>query len=311
MNPYYTLDFFQFIALFFNRVLHGFPEGLYSDEIQIGVLLGVALSSSLVGTFLVVRKITMLANSLSHTILLGIVLAYYFGSTKEELYLGSINLTHLLIAAFVVGLITALTTEFLTRFAKLQEDASTGIVFTTFFAIGIILVNLLSRNAHIGAEVVMGNVDALSFEDLKLVYIVLLINLFFFFLFFKEWQITSFDPILAKLQGISPTFFAILLMCLVSLTVVGAFRAVGVLMVLTFLTAPPLTLRLFSSSLKTIALGSLALSGFLTIVSVALSRHILSVYDLPLSTGGIVATLLGSIFFVSLAVKNLTKKVSC
>src|SRR4029077_18141377 len=104
---------------------------------------------------------TMLANSLSHTILLGIVIAFLIGSSSEGFHEGRLNLTLLFAAALGSGLLTAVVTEILTKSVKLQEDASLGLVFTTFFALGIVLVNLLARNVHIGAEVVMGNVDAL------------------------------------------------------------------------------------------------------------------------------------------------------
>ena len=85
--------------------------------------------------------------------------------------------------------------------ARLQEDASTGLVFTSLFAIGIALVTLLTRSAHLGTEVVMGNVDALQREDCVLVFIVLGLNIVLCTLFFKEYKMTTFDPGLAKALG--------------------------------------------------------------------------------------------------------------
>lgn len=312
MNPYFDTSFFSFLTLFFwrmgERLLGILPwTDVTSDEIQVAVLAAIGISSALVGTFLILRKNAMLANSLSHTILLGIVLAFLGGSSINQLHEGKIDLPLMLGAAFLVALLTAFITEFLTKVAKLQEDASTGIVFTTFFALGILLVNLLTRNAHIGAEVVMGNVDALHPDDFKLAFIILIINLVSIVLFYKEWQITTFDSSLAKALGFSPPFFNYMLMILVSMTVVGAFRAVGVLMVLTFITAPPLTARLFCHRLWTMLLGAASIALFMALLGVALSRHLLSVHNLALSTGGVVTTLMGSLFLISALWKKTGK----
>lgn len=301
MNPYFDTTFFQFIGQFFIRLfqfgtLQLSLTNLASDEIQFIVISTTCISSALVGSFLVLRKMTMLANSLSHTILLGIVLAFIFGSTAAEFQEGHLNLPLLLFAALCTGLVTAFITEFLTRVAKLQEDASTGLVFTTFFALGIILINVLTRNAHIGAEVVMGNVDALHRDDIFLSLIILAINLICIITFFKEWQITTFDPGFAKALNISPAIFNYFLMILVSLTVVGAFRAVGVLMVLTFITAPPLTARLFFHRLSSLLLCASGIGIGASLIGIALSRHLLTVYGLTLTTGGIVVVLLGALY---------------
>ena len=226
---------------------------LVSDEIQLVVLLSVAASAALVGTFLVLRRMTMLANSLSHTILLGIVVAFIFthdGLLTQDGHYHAINIQAMLLASLFVGIMTAFLTEFLTKTVRLQEDASTGIVFTSLFALGIVLVTLLTRNAHVGTEVVMGNVDALQLDDCKLVLIILALNLLITLLFFKEYKITTFDPALAKALGISTLFFNYLLMVQASATTIGAFRAVGVLMVLAFITGPVLAARLLTHHLK-------------------------------------------------------------
>lgn len=299
-NPYFDKTFLGFFIQFFIR-MKDFVIGnlsfrdLATDEIQVFVLIGVAISSALVGTFLIFRKMTMLANSLSHTILVGIVAAFLI--TKDGLLdHQSINIEAMLLAALVMGLLTAFFTEFLTKSAKLQEDASTGIVFTSLFALGIIAVTMLTRNAHIGIEVVMGNVDALHFDDLKLVYTIVLINALSFIFLFKEFKITTFDPGLARALGFSPLFFNYLLMVQTSGTAIGAFRAVGVLMVLALMTGPSLTARLLTHSLKKLLLLAIALGSVASIVGVALSRHILTVHGLALSTGGLVVCVIVLIY---------------
>lgn len=312
-NPYSGKGFLDFFLELMAR-LWAFIKGdlsvdnLVSDEIQILVLIGVAASSALVGTFLVLRKMTMLANSLSHTILLGIVMAFVIThgvfSSDSHGHSQPLNIQAMLFASLVTGLVTAFLTELLTKGAKLQEDASTGIVFTSLFAIGIIFVTVLTRNAHIGTEVVMGNVDALQLSDCTLVYSVLIMNVALFFLFFKEFKITTFDPGLARTFGISPTFFNYFLMIQVSATAIGAFRAVGVLMVLAFITGPALTARLLTNDLKKMLFLSVLLGGLASITGVALSRHILSVYGIALSTAGVVVCIILLMFLLVAAYAN-------
>lgn len=307
-NPYTGKTFFGFMAELLVR-MWAFATGnvpldeLASDEIQILVLVGVAASAALVGTFLVLRKMTMLANSLSHTILIGIVLAFLIthgvASGDAHGHAPPLNIPAMLCASLLTGLLTAFLTELLTKGAKLQEDASTGLVFTSLFAIGIIAVTVLTRNAHIGTEVVMGNVDALQLEDCALVYSVLALNLIVFGLFFKEFKITTFDGGLARAFGISSLFFNYLLMTQVSATAIGAFRAVGVLMVLAFITGPALTARMLTHDLRKMLLLAMGLGSLAAVIGVALSRHMLSLYGIALSTAGIVVCAILAIYLVA------------
>lgn len=308
LNPYSGQSFFGFFQELLIR-LFAFISGnlsihnLVSDEIQMIVLMSVACSAALVGTFLVLRKMTMLANSLSHTILLGIVVAFVLTQDgmldSNSRHYHPINIQIMLLAALVVGILTAFLTEFLTKTIRLQEDASTGIVFTSLFALGIILVTLLTRDAHVGIEVVTGNVDALHLDDCKLVLIILGLNLLLSLLFFKEYKITTFDPALAKALGISSLFFNYLLMIQTSATTIGAFRAVGVLMVLAFITGPVLTARLLTHNLRNLLLLAAGLGCLASILGVAISRHFLSIYGMPLSTSGIVVCVISLMFLVT------------
>lgn len=318
-NPYSGTTFFEFFGLLLHRIwafLTGqlSSSAIASDEIQMMVLAGVALSAATLGCFLVLRRMTMLANALSHTILLGIVLAYFmmsigiFSEVEAHGYHGLISIQAMMIASLSMGLLTTFLTEFLTKHAGLQEDASIGIVFTSLFALGVILVTLLTRSAHIGTEVVMGNVDALTFSDLKLVLAALAMNAILFLLFFKEYLITTFDPGLSRALGISTLFFNYLLMIQVSATSIGGFRAVGVLMVLAFMTGPALSARLLTHDFKSMLILSGALGVLASLIGVALSRHVLTVTGVALSTGGIVVCVIGAIFFGLLAWKSLNDK---
>jgi manganese/zinc/iron transport system permease protein len=310
MNPYSGQNFFGFFIQLIQRFGAFFSgnlsfNDLATDEIQILVLIGIAISGALVGTFLILRKMTMLANSLSHTILLGIVIAYVFFHTDEN----TINLPILLAAAFGTGLATTFLTEFLTKTVRLQEDASIGIVFTSLFSVGIILATVLTRNVHIGTEAVMGNVDALQLDDCKLVYAILGLNVVLVFLFFKEYKITTFDPALSKAMGISTVFFNYLLMAQTSATSIAGFRAVGVLMILSFITGPALTARLVTHDLKKMLYYAIGIGCFSSLVGVALSRHMLSVYGIALTTSGLVVCVIAAVFVLTYCIKLCSQTV--
>ena len=120
INPYSDQDFFGFFGTFFSRLFLFLTgrlsfESLVSDEIQVIVLACVAVTGALVGTFLILRRMVMLANALSHTILLGIVVAFLLCDT--------LTLPILLAAALITGIATTFLTEYLNRVIKLQEDA--------------------------------------------------------------------------------------------------------------------------------------------------------------------------------------------
>lgn len=306
-NPFDGATFFSFFGILLSRLgerLQGLLSWnqLVDDELQLLVLIGVAMSSALVGSFLVLRKMTMLANSLSHTILLGIVIAFLLagGGVLAEESGYAVSTGSMLFAAVITAIFTTLLTEFFTHALGLQEDASMGIVFTTLFALGIVLVTLLTRQAHIGTEVVMGNVDGLQIDDLKLVYFVLLLNLVTIGLFYKEMKVTTFDSSFSESIGIFASRYNLLLMLLVAMTTMSAFRAVGVLMVLAFMTAPVLAARFVTHCLTKLIYTAMGIGIMGSLIGVALSRHLLTSAHLALSTGGLTVTVLGVLFIVIL-----------
>ncbi|MEZ5314944.1 MAG: metal ABC transporter permease [Chlamydiales bacterium] len=313
VNPYYGQDFIGFFALFFHRLWRflcgNLPlDHLATDEIQIVTLATVATSGALVGTFLVLRRMTMLANALSHTILVGIVAAYLI----IRLFVcdpnpsAPLSIPILLLAAFLTGIMTTFLTEFLTRVMKLQEDASIGLIFSILFALGIVFVTIFTRNVHIGTELVMGNTDALQKSDIRGVIAILVLNIACFFLLFHGFKITTFDPQLARALGFSPILFNYLLMMQTSATAIGGFRAVGVLMILAFFIMPTLTARLLTHKLSTLICLSIVIGVLASLIGVAFSRHFFTMQGVGLSTGGIVVTLMGT-FYLLLIIFQQTK----
>lgn len=205
------------------------------------ILLAVGSSCGLIGSVLVVRNQAMLADALSHSVLLGIVLGFFVSHSLDS--------PLLLFGAAVFGLLTVLAIEGLhTR--KLAQDAATGLLFTFFFALAVILISLFARNVHLDLDMVlMGEVlfaplNRLDFLGLSLPLALvksvglLLVLLVFFFLNFQALPLYLLDKEQAKLQGIATKRLELGLIFLVSLTTVSSFEAVGSMAVIVFLLAP-------------------------------------------------------------------------
>lgn len=307
MNPYAGKDFFSFFATLFTRLWASVQgEGglrLVSDEIQCLTLILLGISLAFLGSFLVVKKMTMLANALSHTLLVGIVLAflclqYFLG---ESLFAEPFSSMRVLwLGAMITGFITTICTELLTRVFRVQEDASIGFVFTTLFALGVFLVTLCTRNVHLGVEAIMGNIDALHVEDLWNVGGFAVTTLIIYFVFFRGFFVTAFDSCFAKGIGFPVKTLNYLMMILTAAGAIASFRVVGVLLFLALLVGPVLIARIYTHRLKWMMISSCLITSGIGTISVALSRHILTVWKIPLSTSGILVCLLFLFYLLSL-----------
>lgn len=306
-NPYWGEHFFQFFQTFFSRICNGEIVSLQPDEIQMGVLALIALACGLIGPFLVLKKMAMFANSLAHTILFGIVAAFLITSFLWGG--GMFDPLTLLIGALVAAVLTAALTEGIVRWFRLQEDASVGFVFSTLFALGIVLATMFTRNVHLGVEAVTGNTDILGIADLKLSFWLALLNVGVVVLFYRPLQMASFDRSYAWTQGGRPGWIHMALLFLISLVCIGAFRAVGVLLVLSFLTGPYLTARLFCHRLSSLLIWSPILGIAASFIGVALTRHCLSIYGIPLSTGGMVVSVIGLFYFAGIVLQSIRLKL--
>ncbi|WP_411843341.1 metal ABC transporter permease [Salinicoccus sp. HZC-1] len=218
------------------------------------VLVVTALATSVLGVFLVLRGLSMTTDAISHTILLGIVLAFFITN--------DIRSPWLIIAASVVGVLTVYIIELISRTELVRQDAAIGLVFTALFAVAIILISKYAGDAHLDMDIVLmgevifapfNRIDILGFSIPNALWqlsIILLVNIAFVALFYKELKLTTFDPKFAFIAGFSATFIYYVLMTLVSVTAVAAFDAVGSILVINFFVAPALTAYLLVKRLS-------------------------------------------------------------
>lgn len=258
----------------------------------------IAISCSLLGSYLVLRKMAMVGDAISHAVLPGIVLAYLLSGSRDSI--------PMLIGAAILGVFTTILIEVFYKKARLQIDASIGITFTWLFAIGIILISLFAGQIDLDQDCVLYGEIAYIPLDLWITKTGLNLGpraiwigsvlLFFVLLFiwrgYKGLFITTFNEEFAKSIGIGVAFWHYALMGAVSLTTVVSFEAVGAILVVAFLIVPPATAYLLTNQLKRMLL----LSGLFGALS-AIGGYYLAVF-IDGSIAGAMATVAGIMFFV-------------
>ncbi|PAD66963.1 iron ABC transporter [Bacillus sp. 7586-K] len=254
----------------------------------------VAVTCSMVGCFLILRKMAMLADAISHTVLLGIVGGYLVSRSLEG--------PSLLIGAVVVGLLTALFVQLLSG-KGVQADAAIGVVFTFLFAVGVILLSVFAGNIHLDVDhALMGEITFIPWDTFEwngmelgpkavwLLLFVFLVNLLIISLCYKEFKISSFDPEMAVAIGIPVLLLHYLQMGMLSITTVASFDSVGAILVVAMLIVPASTAYLLTDKL----LSMLFISAGIGVIS-AISGYYLATL-LNVSISGAMATSTGILF---------------
>lgn len=218
----------------------------------------VAVIAALLGTFLVLRKMTMIGDAISHAVLPGIVVAY--------LFTGSLGSIPMLIGAAAVGMLATFLIETFHTKGKLQSDASIGMTFTWLFAVGVIMISSMTGQVDLDLDCVLygeiayvpldlpinaqGEVISFIPRQVWILGAMLIAVLSFIIIGFKGLKLTTFDPAYAAAVGINTAFWHYALMAAVSMSTVTAFDSVGAILVVAFLTGPAATAYLLTDDLK-------------------------------------------------------------
>lgn len=263
--------------------------------VVIGALCAVACA--LPGCFLVLRKMSMMGDAISHAVLPGLAIAYLITDTRAS--------APMFIGAALAGVLTALFTQWISRFGNVDRGAAMGIVFTTLFAIGLILIRQAADHVDLDPGCVLYGaieltpLDLVPFAGLEIPRAALvnggalLTNLLIIIILFKEFRLGSFDPAMADTLGFSSKFLHYLLMTMVAVTTVAAFESVGSIIVISMLIVPPATALLLTRKLSTMLVIAV-----LTALASAILGH-LSALTLPPLIGFETTTTSGMIAFAS------------
>jgi manganese/zinc/iron transport system permease protein len=220
------------------------------------ILTGAMAASAcgILGCFLVLRRMAMIGDAISHSVLPGIVIAFLISGTRDSLAM--------LLGASILGLVTVFLIQMFHQ-SGVQADASIGVVFTALFALGVVLVSVYTRQVDLDLDCVLyGEIAYTPLNTLTMfgvdvgpkaiwsIGIALLAILVCLGLFYKQFKLCAFDPALAAALGIPVAFFHYLLMGLVSMTTVASFESVGAILVVGMLVAPAATAYLLTEKLS-------------------------------------------------------------
>ncbi|MCT4584687.1 MAG: metal ABC transporter permease [Peptostreptococcaceae bacterium] len=271
---------------------------MFNPQLEVLIIaILVSTACSILGVFLILRKMSMMSDAISHTILLGIVIAFFI--THD------ITSPFLIIGAAIMGTITVHFIEMIHKTKLVSSDSAIGLIFPLFFSIAVILISFYAGDIHLDTDsVLLGEIAFAPFNRVvinnidfgpKAIYImgtILILNLLYIIIFYKELKLTTFDSNLAKAFGFYPVFLQYSLMSLVSLTVVGAFDSVGAILVVAFMVGPPACAYLLTKNLKKMIVLSIIIGA----IDCIIGYYIAIYYDVAIA--GSIASFIGFNFII-------------
>ncbi|CAJ1182482.1 metal ABC transporter permease [Companilactobacillus paralimentarius] len=209
----------------------------------------VGIMSGIVGSFIILRGMSLMGDAISHAVLPGVAVAYMFGF-------------NILIGASLFGILAAVLIGFVASRSKIKTDTSIGVIFSAFYALGFILISMAesSTNLH---HILFENILAVSDNDIMTTAIVLGVVILFVVAFYKELLVTSFDETYAKTYGLKVQIIHYALMLVLTLVTVSALQTVGIILVVAMLITPAATAFLWTDKLN----WMLILSAILGVIS--------------------------------------------
>ncbi|WP_037291215.1 metal ABC transporter permease [Saccharibacillus sacchari] len=258
----------------------------------------VASACSILGCFLILRRMALVGDAISHAVLPGIAIAFLMSGTRDSMWM--------LLGATAFGLLTVFLIQTL-QTSGLQSDASIGIVFTALFAVGVLLISLNAQHIDLDLDCVLfGEIAYVPWDTwtfggtdmgpraVWMLGITLTVILMLLGLFYKQFKICAFDPAMAVACGIPVLLFHYLLMGMVSMTAVSSFESVGAILVVGMLIIPAATAYLLTNRLGVM----IGLSVAVGIVS-AVAGYLIS-YALDASIAGCIVSVAGILFILAL-----------
>lgn len=270
------------------------------------VLAGIlcAVAASLLGNFLILRRMSMLGDAITHAVLPGLAVAFFITKSRSSL--------PMFVGAVIVGVMTALFTEWIRKFGRVDENASMGVVFTSLFALGLVMI--VQAADHVDLDpgcVLFGAIEFTPLDTTSIAGIevpravvvlgaVTLINAIFVVLFFKELKLSSFDPSLATTTGFNANVMHYLLMVLVAVTAVASFESVGNILVVAMFVVPPAAAYLLTDRLAPMILISVVLAAVSAVLGHVAALEVPGWFGYrSTSTAGMMAVVSGLLLLLS------------
>ncbi len=212
----------------------------------------IGIVGGAVGCFIILRGMSLMGDAISHAVLPGVAISFILG-------------INFFIGAIIFGLLASTMITYIKSNSIIKSDTSIGITFSSFLALGIILIGVANSSTDL-FHILFGNILAVQDMDMWITIIVSLLVLATITIFFRPLLLTSFDPILAKSMGVKVTFYHYLLMVILTLVSVTAMQSVGTILIVALLITPAATAYLYANSLKTMILISSALGALASVL---------------------------------------------
>lgn len=281
---------------------------MYIIHLQLlAITIMTCVACALPGVLLVLRGTAMMSDAISHAVLPGIALMFLCTRTVES--------PLLMCGAIFSGIATVVITEWIIQSKKLHKDAAIGIIYPLFFSIGVIIINQIARNIHIDTDIVLLGEMALAPFNRVTVFgidigpqalysalLLCLINGGVIWLLYKEFALTTLDPLYAHTIGFRPQLLHYLLMILTSITTVVAFDSVGSIMVIALMITPAATACLLTHKFTPVIIYTICTS----ITAGSIGYALASLADV--SIGGSIATISGCLFCITLILQKIVGK---
>lgn len=262
-----------------------------------------AMSCALIGNFMILRRLSMMGDAISHAVLPGLAVAFLISGSRDSMTM--------FLGAAVVGIFTAWLTESIHQLGKVEESASMGVVFTTLFAIGLVMLVRAADSVDLDPGCVLYGAIELTPLDTKTFLgqdipraalttgAVLILNVVVVTLLYKEFKVSAFDPALSTTIGINARLMHYVLMSLVAITAVAAFEAVGSILVIAMLIVPGATAYLLCDRLINMVLVSMLIAALSAVLGHLAAITVPTIWGFAdTSTAGMIAVMSGLLFLV-------------
>lgn len=294
---YQGLGFFESLFLCIKRLVDfSFFSSPQHDEVQIMVLFLCGLCCSLLGSFLIVKKMTMIANTISHTALFGLFSAFLICGGGTAFVLDP-QAPIILLGSAICSIISSTLFSWLNK-TSLSTDSTLAMILSLLMALGVTGVTLYNRNTAISVEILFGNLDIVSLSQIGPLVMLSVALAIYIAGFYWPLLISSFDPVAGKGYGISNAFLENSLIFLTSITVLLCLKVIGFILVMVLLIGPWWIGRILSNNFLKIGAISICIQLICAFVSVCLSRAIYSNFALSLSTGSLASTLIVLVYAI-------------
>ncbi|MET3576595.1 metal ABC transporter permease [Bhargavaea ullalensis] len=253
---------------------YGFLQKAMFTSVMVGIICGV------IGCFIVLRGMSLMGDAISHAVLPGVAISYMLG----------VNYFY---GAVVAGVLTSVGIGFVSEKSRIKNDSAIGIIFSAFFALGIILMAKAASSVDL-TSILFGNVLAVRSADMWTTLVIGAIVLITVIVFYKELLVTTFDPTLAATFGLPNRLIHYAIMVLLTLVTVASLRTVGIILVVAMLITPASTAYLLTDRLP-VMIGLSALFGALSAV---IGLYVSFNYNL--SSGAVIVLAATALFLLAL-----------